>query len=123
MPDLAWEKARKLLKRLIVQERIIATDPFIHQARLIESEWTEMEKRIIKLNENRILGMIGHDREEDRVDLADLEGLVEDRIKMKVATMKVKAGTAQAGQVDIGIPTIEPQKKTEKCEESLGHYQ
>ena len=123
---MEWEKAQKLLKRLIVQERIIATDPFIYQVRLIELEWPEMEKRIIKLNVNRILGTIGHDREEDRadpVDPADLEGLVEDRIEMKVATMKTKAGTAQAGQVDIGIPTIEPQKKTEKCEESLGHYQ
>jgi hypothetical protein len=85
-----------------------------------------MEKRIIKLNENRILGMIGHDREEDRVDPVDpvdLAGLAEDRIETEVTTMKTKAGIAQAGQADIGIPTIESQKKTEKCEESLGRYQ
>ena len=126
MPDLAWEKARKLLKRLIVQERLIATDPFIHPVRLIDLKWLEMEKRITSLNVNRILCInvtIGHDREEDRADPVDLEGLVEDQIEMKMAPMKVKAGTTQAGQVDIGIPTIEPQKKTEKCEESSGHCQ
>ena len=123
MQDLEWEKAQKLLKRLVVQERIIATDPFIHQARLIESEWPEMEKRIIKLDGKRILGTIGHDREEDRVDPVDLAGLAEDRIETEVTTMKTKAGIAQAGQADIGIPTIESQKKTEKCEESLGRYQ
>jgi hypothetical protein len=85
-----------------------------------------MEKRIIKLNENRILGTIGHDREEDRVDPVDLvdpAGLAEDRIEMKVTTTKTKAGIAHAGQADIGFPTIESQKKTEKCEESFGRYQ
>ena len=113
-------------ERLIVPKRILTADPFIHQARLIESEWTEMETRIIKLNENWILGMLMDGREEDRVDPADLAdpaGLAEDRIEMKVTTTKTKAGIAHAGQADIGIPTIEAQKKTEKREESLGRYQ
>ena len=106
---MAWEKARNLLKRLIVQERLIATDPFIQQVRLIELKWLEVEKRITSLNVNRMLCInvtIGHDREEDRADLVDLEGLVEDQIEMKMTPMKVEAGTAQAAQVDIGIPTI-----------------
>ena len=123
---MAWEKARNLLKRLIVQERLIATDPFIQQVRLIELEWLEVEKRITSLNVNRILCinvMIGHDREEDRADLVDLESLVEDQIEMKMTPTKVEAGTAQAAQVDIGSPTIEMQRMKEKYEESSGLYQ
>ena len=95
------------------------TGPFLRQARLVQVKWQKVEKRIIGLNAIRILcinTMLGRDREEDWVDPVDLEGLVEDQIEVKMAPMKVKAGTTQAAQVDIGIPTIGPQKKTEKCE-------